>query len=331
MEKKTAERNPNQLPSEKYDVIFHYTTVDGLLGILKDGVLRATHYRYLNDAKEIVGFLDEELPNLFRAPVLEQLTKIYGQDNGKTNEIKKRGGVESCCTQIVEELIKSAKESFERINEPFITAFCGSHSDQVKKSGLLSQWRGYGSDGGYAIAFRTEEIEKLLKQEFNNHLYMLAFLNDVHYQGSTNKENEVINWELDIIECTKKYVANGSPSILSDTYIPITALACLTKHHGFHEERELRIVAVPAANQNMEILRQHGNHKPSPQIDFRTRNGMMIPFLSLFKGSGPLPIESIIVGPSHDCEKRRKSVEILLAQLGVKADVRCSDIPFVGR
>lgn len=331
MENETAEKKPNQLPSEKYDVIFHYTTVDGLLGILNDGVLRATHYRYLNDVKEIVGFLDEELPNLFRGPVFEQLKKIHGQDIIKTNEINKRGGIESCCNQIVEELINSTKESFERVNEPFITAFCGADSEHIKQNGLLSQWRGYGSDGGYAIAFKTAEIEKLLKQEFNNHLYMLGFLNDVNYQGAASEENAFKNWKSDIVECVKKYVANDLESILSDTYIPITALACLTKHHGFHEERELRIVAVPAANQNVEILREHGNHKPPPQIDFRARNGTVVPFLSLFKGLGPLPIESIIVGPSHDCEKRKKSVEILLAQRGIKAEVRCSDIPFVGR
>jgi hypothetical protein len=34
--------------------LYHYTTVDGLLGIVRDRMIFGTHYQFLNDSLEIV-------------------------------------------------------------------------------------------------------------------------------------------------------------------------------------------------------------------------------------------------------------------------------------
>jgi hypothetical protein len=47
-----------QKTSEVYKKLYHYTTWEGLLGILKSRTLRATHYRFLNDCSEIILFRD---------------------------------------------------------------------------------------------------------------------------------------------------------------------------------------------------------------------------------------------------------------------------------
>jgi len=48
------EHRPEQENAEPDGLLYHYTTPEGLLGILgdKDKKIWATHYRYLNDASE---------------------------------------------------------------------------------------------------------------------------------------------------------------------------------------------------------------------------------------------------------------------------------------
>jgi len=52
---------PKSLPDELY----HYTGIRGLKGIIESQTLWATHYKYLNDAEEIVHFRDR-LPEILR-------------------------------------------------------------------------------------------------------------------------------------------------------------------------------------------------------------------------------------------------------------------------
>jgi hypothetical protein len=46
-----------------------------------------------------------------------------------------------------------------------LTSFCGVANSVISESGLLSQWRGYGIDGGYAIVFDTKALKALVAQE----------------------------------------------------------------------------------------------------------------------------------------------------------------------
>jgi hypothetical protein len=39
-------------------LLYHYTTLDGFVGIVDSDSLRATHIRYMNDSKEFIDVLD---------------------------------------------------------------------------------------------------------------------------------------------------------------------------------------------------------------------------------------------------------------------------------
>jgi hypothetical protein len=47
--------------SDVYKRLFHYTTWNGLMGILDSHSLWATHYKFLNDSSEIILFKDKLL------------------------------------------------------------------------------------------------------------------------------------------------------------------------------------------------------------------------------------------------------------------------------
>ncbi len=62
-------------------------------------------------------------------------------------------------------------DKYPPIAEPYITSFCAAESGSEHDHGLLSQWRGYGGDGGYVIGFHTLGIEKLLEKEVGKWQY----------------------------------------------------------------------------------------------------------------------------------------------------------------
>lgn len=48
---------PDKTVYEEYSELMHYTTADGLMGIVTSKTLWATHARFLNDSEEVIGFL----------------------------------------------------------------------------------------------------------------------------------------------------------------------------------------------------------------------------------------------------------------------------------
>lgn len=44
-----------------------------------------------------------------------------------------------------------------------------------------------------------------------------------------------------------------------------------------------------------------------------------------------MPIKEIVVGPHRDKLRRQQAVQMLLEELEIQAEVRVSDIPFLGR
>jgi hypothetical protein len=66
---------------------------------------------------------------------------------------------------------------------PFIAPFCTHVNDQSyeKENGLLSQWRGYGKDGGFCIVFDTTAFVTILEAEFNAYNWIHLRIAPVHY------------------------------------------------------------------------------------------------------------------------------------------------------
>jgi hypothetical protein len=104
----------------------------------------------------------------------------------------------------------------------------------------------------------------------------------------------------------------------------------LFKHQGFREEREVRIVVIPAAR---EVLRSFVAQHPEYDVSerwktIRVRSDANIRYLQLndHRNKGALPIKRIIVGPSLT------QTENLERARGIVGDVPviCSVTPFRG-
>lgn len=324
---------------DAYPTLWHYTTAAGLDGILKTQQLWGTDFRYLNDEEELRGFFERKLPALLEDGISKGIAQVIHTPRGK-EMLKEAGDVE----KIKSEFFKGFHTSLTRVTlglEVYVTSFCYTNPGADSQDGLLSQWRGYGHDGGYAIVFDTKALSDLLAKEQENHRHPFFNFSDVDYHNDDwvsdlARHEETLDWEQLVREIISQVVEHGDlQTKAEELFLPIVAQAIRHKHRGFKEEQEVRIAAVRLPK---KIINAVGADKEVPykkQVKFYPRSGVLVPYISFFDGipdeERKLPIKEIVVGPHRDKLRRQQAVQMLLEELEIQAEVRVSDIPFLGR
>jgi hypothetical protein len=114
-------------PDETPRHVYHYTTIEGLKGIVSTGSLFATEITFLNDSSELV-YADQIIRKYTASADSSNLGRLLLSE---LNETLDRGRVEL-----------------------YVSCFCDSGD-------LLSQWRAYANQGaGYALEFDWNAIQK---------------------------------------------------------------------------------------------------------------------------------------------------------------------------
>jgi hypothetical protein len=317
---------------EQYPLIWHYTTASGLQGILKSQQLWATNILFLNDEEEFTGFFNKRLATLLQEAVAEGVKEIRKKENGQ-QIIDSLGGEAG-----IRSVLITAFRNATLKHRAFVTSFC-SPPETETSDGLLSQWRGYGPDGGYAIVFDSRKINELLKRESGIFLYAFLHWGDVDYhdEKATTRAShpETIEWEETIRAGVTKIVATRELGGAESLFAPMMSLSTRHKHAGFREEREIRIAAITLQAKDIDNARKAGDNRQIKPISFAPRGGVLSPYIALFdflsKENGILPIKQIVVGPHPEKLKRKIAIEIMLDQIGINADVVVSQIPYIGR
>lgn len=221
--------------------------------------------------------------------------------------------------------------------EIYILSFCGEHKNpHVNRNGLLSQWRGYGTGGGFALVFNTEKLEKILDLEVQRYEYSTLLFADLVYSDDDNRLREELSKDLAMLADDVKLIFNHEKPATEHTELKgyYSFVSCISryKHQGFCEENEVRAVALPTVlnDEYRELANSDGVElKPEKERKFRTTECGLIPYLELFNSPElELPIERIIVGPHKEKESRAAALRVLLKDS--KIEISCSDIPFVG-
>ena len=325
-----------QKTSEVYEKLYHYTTWDGLLGILQTKTLWATHYRFLNDYSEIVLFRDK-LISLILPYVREAYEKLLEQSPHIEQKINQEGGLGQVIQHDTEVFVDAQYRATCR-DDIYILSFCGQHKNpHVNSNGLLSQWRGYGAGGGFALVFNTQKLEEMMEIEAKRFEYSAGHLSDLIYSDDENKFKEELSEDISIIVDVLKKVYNHAKlreKEKADLNGYISFVNCITryKHYGFSEENEVRVVVLPTVldQEFLKIASTDGVIlKPEKERKFRSKNGHLVPYIELFNSPDiELPIEKIIVGPHK--EKEARSAALRVMQRNTNIEITCSDIPFVG-
>jgi hypothetical protein len=301
----------NQPPPRS--VLFHYTTAEGLKGIIEENYVRATSAYFLNDSTEIT----------YGCKILARVLDEW--------ETRHSLAQNSLSLGLLRELKQSFGEDLPRMNliHPiYLACFC-------QDDNLLSQWRAYGQAGGYSLGFAipSDVVVQGIKPEPDN--YTAKWLKVEYDENEQAKKCQVI---LDAIlpVLDDEGVANAlrdiEPSPLLGYSNFRTALNDLLldeiigfKNQAFDVEREWRIVV-----RRRELLRQgtdDGGYTP-PQVYFRASGGFLVPYVKLVPMAGKLPIACVRSGPTLDKTTAAFALRMFLDRNGFPAtNIKGSEIP----
>lgn len=277
-------------------VLYHYTSADGLLGILGTKSLWLTDLRYVNDLAEL-QYGHELLSDQIRKRRAEsQLTKI--QVTFIENLLSRNS------------TIRPRNESVQH----FSASFCTDGNQ-------LSQWRAYrGTGGGYAIGFDLLHTIRLLSRQCR--------LIRVIYDASTQAMliEKILSSVLEALhqasttrgplddESERKLIAEAVFAFRLVTSEFLVAF----KHPGFVEEKEWRLVYSTGDSPTF----QRGCESPK----FRAFQGNLIPYhdvrfdevISASRDDTlgvPFPIAEVFVGPTVNAELNEASARAVLLSL----------------
>lgn len=154
--------------SVEYPELMHYTNAAGLNGILSSQSIWATHASSLNDDEELKLFFNQRLPQ-----IIHEVYEIYSRSRQSAIPPK----IETFASEFAKDLGRLALD----FNQTYLFSLCAPALKSIRRNGLLSQWRGYGTDGGYAIIFDTRLFKKLIKKESDAYHYQYMVFADVYY------------------------------------------------------------------------------------------------------------------------------------------------------
>lgn len=291
---------------KKMNTLYHYTSLSGILGILRSRSIWATHASYLNDSSEFLHGLD------FAKNVAG---RIYMEDD------------------YLAAFRWAVRDGLEAVSadDLYVTSFS-------QKADLLSQWRGYCPTGaGLCLGFQFDQLKEFcrgrgyrLEQCIYEHGHQVQHVEKLVTQcperfpkpalsrseyeklDSKGKVNAEIDYSLSTSEGPDKPQADAAVDWLC---AEITELAPLFKNEGFHEESEWRIVA----------------KEPREPVQFRASPSYLAPYVELgvLSGAGVSTLREVIVGPNPNQRRCESSIRMLLDSLGLEdVEVKISPLPF---
>lgn len=237
------------------DLLYHYTTLKGLKGIISSRCLWASDVRYMNDSAEL---------NYIIALLQERVRFI---------------STPSTATEVINHFVDWMSYRITNGHMVFAASFRADGN-------LLSQWRGYSSVGkGISIGFNAQDI-KTLATANGFKLGRCIYEKDKQIKlidSVLSSISDAIAQD-DAYSCTAK-----REKIFETVEADMLSIAALFKHPSFAEEKEWRIVS-PAVTDYLEapVNFREGASMMIPYYEFPLLDKhQQIPISHLFLGPTP--------------------------------------------
>ncbi len=251
--------------------LYHYTSQQGLIGIVMSKKLWATNIMYMNNSTELLYAIE-----LAKESVKATLVGLSGEESRFLEKFEN-------------DLITLPEQDRQGV---YVCSFS-------EESDLLSQWRGYCSEGnGFSLGFNFNSIlsDTILRQHCK--------LIQCNY--NPKKQREMIdNYIEESLMQFRAYFRKRKVIELSlhniMTLYKFFEIASGIKHPAFEEEREWRLVFGPTPITFEEIKIRHGKMTIIPYLE-----------IELTEDDRPLELEEIYLWP--DNQLTRYSLEGLLIQ-----------------
>lgn len=196
------------------------------------------------------------------------------------------------------------------------------HLPEEDRTGRLSMWRAYGGRAGIALVLKGAVM-------FSETDVLHAYSSPVAYLSSDEFATEVTEVTKNIEE-EVEYIRSLDRELLKNVLFNMLRFAVLcTKHPGFKEEREWRVIASPAMNPSeflipaVEVVR--GTPQTVLKLDLKNH-----PDQGLFGLALPELLDRVIIGPCEFPQVILGALYRLLVDAGVPdpgSKIFVSDIP----
>ena len=291
---------------KKGDKLYHYTTAEGVRGIVENREFLATKSDFLNDKLEFQ----------YAVEVMERLTEKYIVDASLRErffsllkkEIDRLGVITPACDGDCD----SDEMSF------YVVAF-----SKLQNNALL--WAEFTDFKGYCLEFDYEKIVE-------------GFQNRVFLHGTViYDEQEQMNGLLEsLLSCIRNLVGEGVADLAgffeeeaeiseeslarlaTEMSVVVSVYAMFFKKSFFEGEEEYRFVFPP-------LFDRHGAAKPK----FRLLDQIFLPYImvELEEGKEGVPLESVMVGAKNNSDIAVRGMRYFLKTQGLDIPVLLSDIP----
>lgn len=269
--------------------LYHYTGIRGLLGIVDNRVVWASHVYYLNDSREI----------LHACEVLGRLL-ANSENSGEGPE---------------REFTKQFREWLESFRRDAFHLFVFSLSEEAS---LLSQWRSYTPHGkGVSLGFSPATLNHILgKPGFRIARCLYTPTEHEELMGSLLEKMLItFRQRLPTLDTAKAHPSQKYHPLLEEFRNDLLQVLAIVKHSAFREEKEWRIVSPCFPNYTVT------------DVKFREGASMLLPYTELHLPPAGHLFEEVILGPSQDSNLSHSALSAYLSNRRVCNRTVSSQIP----
>jgi hypothetical protein len=281
------------------EILYHYTSQLGLIGMLNKKTIWASKIHYLNDSKEFALALDLA-----------------------SDELTKR--INAATSQGDRSRLELLRDTIYTIAEVNTCVCCFSELGDA-----LSQWRGYGGgNAGFSVGFTREWFTRV-KETLGLSLIPCIYDPENQQRLVQDEIDEFLatkaDKEPDYWDRNRSHRHPDRPRTLvplphagNDFATRLAQIAPRIKHESFKDEREWRLVA---------------ENVPACELCHRPGESMLIPYYNIPIGDDDKfdSIREIVVGPTPHPDLSAASVRSLAIAAGLDRKglkIRTTSIPF---
>ena len=276
-------------------VLYHYTSMNGLLGIVHSGKIWASDSRYLNDATDSIY-----LTTVLKRYVAKRIVSTSGADK-----------------EAYEELLAELEKPTEF--DVFVASFSANGD-------LLSQWRAYCQGGiGFSIGFDSSALRTgyVSEPSADKSQFVSGQLKHVRYLRSEDDSSadEILRdcgaFANSLVPIISKLATPELVSLATATAKSVAIFAPMFKDIAFEEEQEWRLILSKIPG-------------PMPAKQFRAGKSTLIPYVDAEpQMKEGYFIKEVIVGPTPHPGLSVNAVIALLQSLNrPDVSVRASTVPY---
>ncbi|WP_320188294.1 DUF2971 domain-containing protein [Agrobacterium rosae] len=293
--------------------LIHYTSADNAISIIRGNQIWMKNIRLMNDFREVDHGFD-------------LLKKAYTPPNDDAPEIGLhaiRKALNEVFPDVFDKTVALFDQWFETMRASTHIVCLSEHDKDEDDFGRLSMWRAYGSRRvGVGLVINPLPLY-LVAENFG------AFSSPVFYCN----EKDVMELFLEIagnIRRDRDAVAKaGADDVGGYLFQLLRALSICSKHRGFREEREWRIMHTKGLDDQGALKYGIESMGGVPQgvfkLSFEDRLDLNMTGISI-----PQLLQRVFIGPTEYPDAVRDAFCQVLSDVGVKEPrklVVCSDIP----